>query len=103
MCGTKLLPRGAGCTALSLLCRVGCAAARQILRLAVRAILRVEPARELAELAMNGIPKRSGVRRQRRQKLHRDVVDVSSPGNHLAPRHLYLVVVLAPEQVHPEA
>jgi len=64
---------------------------------------RVEPARELPDLAMNRAAKRSGVRRCRREKLHRDMEDVSRSSDRLAARDLHLVVVLTAKQVDSKA
>src|SRR5688572_30368030 len=55
------------------------------------------------QLAMNGVTKRSGVRRRRRQELHRDVEDAARARQLLAARDLHLVVVIAIEQPDAQA
>jgi hypothetical protein len=71
--------------------------------LALYTLESVQPAAKLPQLAMKRVPKRSGIRWRRREKLHRDVEDVSRARNRLAAGYLHLIVVLAAEEIHSKA
>ena len=69
-----------------------------MLWLVARSLASVQPAGELPDLAVNDIPKRSGVRRHDREKLHCDV-EHSGARDRLTARHLHRIVVVVAAKI----